>query len=889
MSKTASAPSIRNELAGDHVVRDFELTATALDVRDPAGLTAADVTWIPAIVPGGVHESLIAAGRIEHPFRGEHDLDLRWIEERAWWFRAAVELPADLATGDRTLLVLDGVDTVASIWIDESLAARSANQFVPVEIDLTSLAGGTHDLLVCFRPPLEGLPEPERARRMMDRVKTFFDAATDRGEGSEVEPATGLQALNLASTLRRKAQFSWGWDFAPRVPSIGLTGPVRLRRLRGSRFVDHHFHTMSLDLAAKTAEVAFDVEVETVSGPLPTTVDVTLVSPRGDRTMETVALRDGRVSGVLRVDAVCPWWTHDLGEPDLYVARLEARAESGATIAETDLRIGVRTIELDRRSDETEGGQRFTFVLNGVPLFARGANWVPPSMLIGSVTAADRESLVRLTRDARMTMLRVWGGGVYEDASFYDACDRLGVLVWQDFMFACIDYPADDDVLREEVRREAAYQVKRLRHHPSLAIWAGNNEVHAMHQMAWGDLEPGPWGHEFFHGVLPDAIAEHAPGTLYWPGSPWASPEIEVPVNGTRDGDRHAWEVWHGADLGAGGPSEFASQGEAMHFSRYAYDTGRFISEFGLHAAPEFATLDRWAGPGRLTPDAPVLGNALLSHRNRDSPRSKGLALLAVETGEPTSIGQYVAFSQAVQAEGLKFGIEHYRRRQPHTSGTLLWQLNEPWPGVTWSIIDHDQVAKPAYYFVQRAYAPVLASFVERDEHLELWITNSGQEPVEDEAVIEVSTFGGDRLGEFRVPVEVGALGSRRVWRGRSAEYGAGPERYAWVSSARGSFEDNRLFFGRLRDLPLADAELDVDIRSTGAGTARVRVLSRGYSYLTRVLAPAPHVTFSTNAVDLRDGTSLTIDVRGLPADFDPTRLEVRSFADDLGAGNERR
>jgi beta-mannosidase len=857
---------------------EFELAGTSLDVREPDALARVeDLTWVPALVPGGVHESLIAAGLIAHPYAAENEKAIRWIEDRVWWFRAVVRPPAGRVPGDRLRLVLEAVDTVASIWLDGRLVARSANQFVPVEVDVSDLSAGEHELLVCCTPPLEGLVEPPRTREMVERIKAFFAAAVPQDQPATDEPPAGMLSIDLASTLRRKAQFSWGWDFAPRVPSIGLTGPVRLVHDTQVRISDHRLRTTSLDRSAGLAEVVVDVEVEHLTGPVPHDLQIVLTSPQGRKTEAVLPLEDGRCTGRLQIREVSPWWTHDLGEPSLYDAHLVVRDSDGEVLASLDEHFGIRTIELDQSPGELEGGRRFTFVLNGVPLFARGANWVPASMLVGSVTAADHDALVGLARDAQMNMLRVWAGGIYEPSSFYDACDRLGILVWQDFLFACLDYPTDDAVLRSEVRREAAYQVRRLRRHPSLAIWVGNNEVHAMHQLVWGNLEPGSWGHDFFHVDLPDAVAEHAPGTLYWPGSPWASPEVEIPVNGTLDGDRHAWEVWHGADLGAGGPSEFAGPGEAMHFSRYAYDRGRFISEFGLHASAELSTLDRWVGPGRLTLDGPIL-----AHRNKDTPARKGFALLEVETGLPTTITQYVGFSQAVQAEGLKFGIEHYRRRQPHTSGTLLWQLDEPWPGMTWSIVDHDHIAKPGYYFVQRAYAPVLASFVQRDGDLELWVTNSAVHDISDEARVEIQTFAGDPVLDQVIPVAVPALTSGPVWRVPLADIAAGPDRFAWVSSAAGTFADNRTFFGRLRELPLSTGTLDLDIRRTGPGQAQVRIRSRGYNYLTRVLAPAPRVAFSTNAVDLRDGGETTIELRGLAEDFDPNRLQVRSFADDL-------
>jgi beta-mannosidase len=467
-------------------------------------------------------------------------------------------------------------------------------------------------------------------------------------------------------------------------------------------------------------------------------------------------------------------------------------------------------------------------------------------------------------------MLRVWGGGVYEQDAFYDTCDELGLLVWQDFMFACIDYPSEDPGLRAEVTAEAEFQTRRLRNHPSLAVWCGNNEVHAIHGLIDPTYAPGDWGYAFFHEILPAAVARHSPGTEYWPGSPWGEDDPRG-VNGVRDGDRHAWEVWHGVDVGAGGPAEFASHGEAVHFHRYAHDRGKFISEFGIHASPETSTMERWTEPGTL-----ALHSAELLNRNKDVPKNKGDEMMAVETGLPRDLREYVDFSMATQAEGLKFGIEHYRRRQPHNSGTLVWQLNDAWPGMSWSVVDYDLTPKAGYHFVQRAYRPVLASFTRAGDSLQLWVTNSGPDAARLDLLVEVATFAGKSIVEERLTVEVAPYRSEPVWTGVVTP---GPDRFAWVSDAAGVVEPNRLFFAPLKDLQFGEGRVDARVITTGEGTASVELRSTGYSYLTRIVTPAPGVSFSANYLDLRDGDTALIEVTGLPTGFDPADLTASRYA----------
>jgi len=326
------------------------------------------------------------------------------------------------------------------------------------------------------------------------------------------------------------------------------------------------------------------------------------------------------------------------------------------------------------------------------------------------------------------------------------------VLIWHDFMFACTDYPSDETALVTEVTKEARYQVRRLRNRASMALWSGNNEVQMVHGFAYQGYEPGPWGYDFFYRVLPEAVEAYDGGVPYWPGSPWGEDPTEGwgACNGVLDGDRHAWEVWHGADFGAGG-GPYETVGQARHYRRYGNDHGKFISEFGIHASPERSTLERWLPADELYVHSPAF-----DHHNKDNPKDKHDPVLEIVTGLPTSIDQYVDFTMVSQAEGLKFGIEHYRRREPHCSGTLVWQFNDVWPGFSWSIVDYDLVPKAGYHYVARAFAPVLASFRRDGDTLELWVSNSSIEPVRTSAVVTVACFDGGVDLRVEVPVELG-------------------------------------------------------------------------------------------------------------------------------------
>jgi beta-mannosidase len=868
-----SQPEPERFARASHPVTGFEFVDTAVGADLPA-----EPVWLPAVVPGGVHESLLAAGLMMDPYVDRNENFVRWIEDRDWWFRAAFTAPPDLAPDERLRLICYGLDTVAALWLNAEPLGEHVNMFRPAIFDLAGQSRSRNELLIRFSPPLAGIDAPEPLIRLAAALPdTFADLAAE--QPTETEAGSELPVMfsgTLArATLRRKAAFSWGWDFGPRVPSIGIWRPVELVHERRAVITGHHVMATAVDAEARTAEVQVRVEVDAFATGHDLTAAVELRPPAGRAiAVELIlAARDGparsaRVS--IHLDQAELWWTHDLGDQPLYAVRVSLR-EGDEVLDVVHDRIGLRTIELDR-SPDPEGGRYFRFMLNGCPLFARGAAWLPASLLVGSVGQQRYRDLVAIARAGNFNMLRVWGGGIYEHEAFYAATDELGVLVWQDFMFACVDYPSEDEGLASEVALEAAYQVKRLRNRASIAVWAGNNEVHMLHQAAYHDIGPGNWGYRFFHELLPAAVADHGPGVPYWPGSPYGVDD-PLGVNGVHDGDRHAWEVWHGIDFGTGSPTQYASRGEAMHFRRYADDTGKFISEFGIHASPELPTLRRWIPDSELT-----MHSLSIDHHNKDRPKNKGDALLEVETGLPDGIEQYVDFTMAAQAEGLKFGIEHYRRRQPSNSGTLIWQFNDVWPGFSWSVVDYDLVPKAGYYYAKRAFAPLLASFRRiSDGRVELWFANSTAERIETEATVQLASFDGTVHTETTVQIEIASASAVLVWRSEAGY--ARPDRFAWVSSTEGMFPANRLFFDHLKNLPWPSPQLDVAVTPLSPSSATVSITASRFAYFVHVLSPLPGARFSNNYIDLRTGDTAVIMVEGLPDSFGTEQLIVKPYS----------
>ncbi|GAA1765073.1 glycoside hydrolase family 2 protein [Agromyces humatus] len=807
----------------------WELRDLPIGTGDPAVLSAdAGDDWIPAVIPGGVHESLIAAGRLVAPLGGDHLDEARWVEHRDWWYRARFIAP-DAGPEASVVLVAEGLDTVADLWLDGRPLGGHRNQFRPAKFDVTDRLGDPgahHVLLVRFSPPLPP-----------------GDAGLDNGLWGAARQAAGV----------RKASFSWGWDFAPRLPSIGVAAPVRLDARCGARITGHHAVTSFLAGDHSHAEVAVRAEIDTMGASCPTVVFI-LTSPGGVMHRAEAPVVAGAARATIAIRDPELWWTHDLGAPALHRLDIELR-DADRTLDQMDARVGVRTIALDRSDEPVEGGRLFRFVLNGVPLFVRGANWVPPSPLVGAPAETLRRELVLRAREGGMSMLRVWGGGIYEHEAFYDACDDLGILVWQDFMFACMAYPGDDPTFVAEVEAEARHQVQRLRSRPCLALWCGNNEVEALELIGRANgAPPREWGERLFHDLLPAVVAELDGSTPYWPGSPWGDP-ASAEVNGVRDGDRHDWEVWHGNTLApyfTGGDRAYPTDGDRRHWRRYADDTGRFVSELGILAAPDRATLDRWM------PGAELHDETFDAHLT-DRPNTKVEELLAVTTGLPADLDEYISLTQSLQAEALLFAYEHFRRRQPRTAGALVWQLNDCWPAVSWSMLDVDGVPKAAYYAFVRAAAPLTVSLRPTDDDgIELWLVNNTRARRTVDVDVELGTFDGAERRTERLTASADPGESRIVWTG-SVPHDA--RHYAWASSPDGTFPSARRHFAELGVLELGVSRLDAI-----AGDGGIDITSHGYSYGVRISQPVPGMRLSDNHFDLRDGERRRIQVTGADA-----------------------
>ncbi|MBX3737560.1 MAG: glycoside hydrolase family 2 protein [Candidatus Didemnitutus sp.] len=623
--------------------------------------------WRDAVVPGCVHTDLRRHELIPDPFWGTHELDLQWIEERDWEYTAKLHVSAQLLTEENVELVADGLDTVATVTLNGRKVARTANMFVAHRWDVKKLLRpGVNELTIRFDSALAYI----RRTRRTHAPKEFND------------PVGRSQVI-------RKQQCQFGWDWGPRFVTAGIWRDLRLEgwsknRLLGVRLTQEHAAdgTVALTLAPELA--------------------------RADRTatchyrlkLSGIVVAEG-VGHRIVIDHPQLWWPNGHGAQPLYTLAIEIRRGDGTPIGARVHRVGLRTIELDRHADAA--GETFQFKVNGRVIFAKGANWIPAHAFVTTLKRSDYERDLRSAVEAHMNMIRVWGGGIYENEEFYDLCDELGLLVWQDFMFACAIYPGDRSFVRS-VKTEAEQQVRRLRHRACLALWCGNNEIEALNNdPAHGNppLLSTPANRAayaaLFETTLP-AVVDAVDGvTPYWPSSPHRPSGDKREglggvkhTDGEKRGDTHYWDVWH-------------ARNPVKDYEKWRF---RFVSEFGMQSYCSPETQATFCPPG----DRNVFGAAMENHQKNRGGNQVILDYVSRRYRFPRTQDDLIYLSQLNQAYCMQTGVEHYRRLMPHCQGALYWQLNDCWPVASWSSIEFTGRWRALHYVARRFFAPALVS-----------------------------------------------------------------------------------------------------------------------------------------------------------------------------------
>lgn len=817
------------ELTGEWRLQHYEVGAVPpLQLAD-AGLD--DRFWMTAAVPGDVHSALIERKLIEHPYYGHNDIKCRWVEEKEWWYRTKFQLDEELSGDERLELVFEGLDTFATVYVNGLELGRTANMHRRYVYDVTRIVrGGKNTIAVKFDP---------LSLHNQDKALMQWSSYTKE------------------RPWLRKAAMNFGWDWGPRMVTAGIWGKVLLKRSKLAKLDGVYARTASADADAAIVRVGVDVRCFKRGADL--SYRARLVDAEGLTAAEAAGKLEGaRAECALNVERPKLWWTHDLGKPYLYELEVVLSAD-GEEVDVYREPFGIRTIELQLKDEQ--GGNAFAFRLNGVRLFAKGSNWIPVDNFIGSAPDKRYSDLIELAAESNMNMLRVWAGGIYEKDVFYSECDRLGLLVWQDFAFANALFPDYNADFMDNVRQEAIDNVKRLRNHASLALWCGNNEIDWLYDMksADGDITCPFYGESIYHELLPEVLEQYDDSRPYWPSSPYGGNDANDP----EVGDRHNWQVWHGSvyprNFGDKPILDYSIQG--VTFKNYKNDFTLFSSEFGMHASANRYTLEKYVPDGEF-----YWGSVEMAYRNKDTNHQKGILLMEGFSGIPSDIGEYMNYSMLTQAEGLKYGIEHYRRNKARTSGSLIWQHGDSWPGTSWSLIDYELLPKASFYYARKFYHPLLLSLNhEPGQPLELWVINDRLQAYAGKVLLQVFDAVGGLVAAKEVEAAVGANSAVKLGQWEEADVlgGLSPAKAVVKVSAPdwgSDCEDNYYYMRDYKELELSRATLSANV-DTEQGTVTIRATG-AVARMVKIDIPQGNVRMSDNFFDLLPGESKTISLR---------------------------
>ena len=740
-------------------------------------ITALDSNWSfrtinsktshPATVPGNIYSDLIDNSIIEDPFIGDNEFKLQWVSDSTWIYQTRFDVSSTILNKENIDLNFEGLDTYAQVYLNDSLILSSNNAFRNYKVPVKDFVLLNNSLSIKFTPT--------HIKEEIEKNKLGYTLP----EGRRI--------------FTRKAQFQYGWDWGPSLNTIGIWKGVSLNALNDAK-IEHVFlkkKSYTKDQAKITAKI-------TLSDPPKEPTLIVLSIAGKDFSLPIQAGNEKKEFDVpLTIDNPKFWWPHNLGEPYLYEVDIKLR--KGAVVTDNvKVNHGVRNVSLI--SDDDQYGQSFYFMINGIPVYMKGANYIPQHSLQNRVTDAHYENLLQDVVDANMNMLRVWGGGIYENNIFYDLCDRKGILVWQDFMYACAMYPGDEPFLRN-AEKEAEDQLLRLRNHPSIVLFCGNNEnSEGWHRWGWQNGKTKAqkdkiWADylKLFDSILPNQVAKYT-DVDYWESSPKygrGNPKYQS------EGDAHDWWVWH----------------DAYPFEHFEDFVPRFMSEFGFQSFPS-ADVMKFINQ---SDDIQIDTKAIRSHQKHH----RGFELIDLYIGRdyliPDNDEDYIFLSQLVQARGMRIGIEAHRRAKPYNMGTLYWQLNDCWPGISWSSIDHFGNWKALHYEAKDAFENVLISFERHNDRVNVYIVNDLITSLDESLEMKLIDFDGNVLWSASKQIKVPSSSSNLV-NSFSIDSGLTSKWNQVLLQVNFGNSTSTYFFVKPKELALKNNEIEFDVEKVNEG-----------------------------------------------------------------------
>jgi beta-mannosidase len=823
-----SAPRTSVSLDGDWQVRIDPADATA------AGQHPREAKWFRSQVPGSVQQDLIAAKRVPDPFQGLNEAKIQWAGLTNWQFRRTIDVTAEMLQRDHLDLVFDGLDTFATVSVNGQQLLATANAHRQWRVDAKpALKVGRNELLVSIASPVRTL-QPMVLKEANPLPGEYDSAFGDEPKGKQSSPYI------------RKPKYHYSWDWGPRIINIGVWRPVRLEAWDDVRIETLQVDQEAINDAEAQLTARYTLAADTAGS---VTLRTNVVGPDGqtqgvERTVQ-VAAGENRITVPLTIANPQRWQPVGYGAQPLYRVQA-ALVEAGAETDRTERRIGLRTVELLTK----DGG--FGFQVNGIPIFAKGANLIPFDNFPSRVPAAQMRHILQGAVDANMNMLRIWGGGYYLDDAFYAMADEMGIMIWQDFMFGGSVTPPDAE-FRENVRVEAEQQVARLQAHPSVIAWSGGNEVLSGWEN-WSDRKAfkkrigadeqeriGAGMAVLFNQVLRDAVLTRSPGTPYWPGSP--STNYEGPVDTDAAGDRHFWDVWSGSK-----PVE-----------NYLDSCTRFMSEYGFQAMPDMATIREFAGNGPLALDSPVLKGHQKFLAGEGNERLK--MYLDQRLRPAKDFADTVYLTQVNQADAIDMAARHHRACRPTNMGSLYWQMNDTWPSISWASIDYHGRWKLLHYAARRFFAPQAIVPEHRDGKTRIALVSDATQPIAAQWRVRAFDMAGQPLGDKGGTTTLAPLSATDIASFADAElFGAAAANASFAVAelvVDGKTVSRKVFERRLpKDMAYPAPELSTrwdgkQVTITAKNLARAVMLDFG------AVAAQP----SDDGFDLLPGESVTIDV----------------------------
>lgn len=803
---------------------------------------AGDSKWLSATVPGTVHTDLFSNKIIDDPFFGDNEKKLQWIDTCRWEYQTSFNCDSTLLANRHVELQFDGLDTYAKVFLNDNLILITDNMFRTWFVSCKSFLKEKDNHLVIQ-----------------------FESASKKGK--ELARSLPYTLPGDEKVFTRKAAYQYGWDWAPRFVTCGIWKPVKLNWWNFFKIND--IHIVQDEVSDTSATMVAEVNVKTVE---PTTVYFKMKLENADQDSmyfeQPIRPGENTLNLLFKVKNPKRWWCNGMGEPFVYHLSIQC-SNVFAKSEVKKLTFGIRTVQVAQDYDSL--GRSFSFSLNGVPVFMKGANYVPADNFLPRVNEKRYSEIIQSAVDANMNMLRVWGGGVYEDDQFYNLCDENGILVWQDFMFAGGMYPGDS-LFVENIRQEATDNVMRLRSHPCIALWCGNNEVdEGWHNWGWQNQykyskkdSTAIWNDylKIFQDVLPKVVEQNDPGRLYWPSSPsigWGHPES------LQQGDSHYWGVWWGKEP----------------FEAYKTKVGRFMSEYGFQGMPSLTTFKKFCDAKDITPTSFAVKN----HQKHPTGYETIQSYLEKEYKEPRDFEDLIYVSQLLQADGIKTAIEAHRRAKPFCMGTLYWQLNDCWPVTSWSSTDYYGEWKALHYTVKKAYQKYLVSPVVDNGKINVYVVSDGKKETNAFLEMKLLDLNGAAKWSKSFSVEILPDSSKIYYSVDSAEVLKTADPTKSVFSVKlikdnSVLSENLLYFCLVKDLKITQPLVTYSFSLRGSQTI-LELDSKTFVKKVFIDFLDMKVKLSDNYFDLLPGEKKTVEVESNFTSGELTKkIKIKSLFD---------